>query len=470
LTPLLLFVFINAWREDKDFIWIARILKAFSVGSGTTFRESNLSSASFTLADLKRVRFSAWENGSANMFHVRLKNARGLNYAWLRSTKLEDLRVRQLLITLDGTDQDLTNADLRGANLAEAKLHRAVLRGANLNGALLHSAELYEATLTEANCIATDFTASHLTGACLEAWNVDSTTILKDIDCQYVFLREQPDIRGNRERRPHDPDKIFQPGDFEKFFREMLDTVQILIRNGVDPQAFRMAFENVMAEYPLITRNSIQAMEKQGSDVLLTLQVPEGTDKGKLERTWDEGYQLGLKEGYTSGLLEGQKQRADDVKEVALSFSRFFSPIHINNMNNPINTSDGSFYAGGDVNLSGSTLNLGQISGQVTNQINQIPVPAAPDQPDLRDILTQLKTAAETDSELSDDEKAEALQAVSRIATAATDPAPSEKTQGLVKRATATLKGMTETLTDASKLADACTKLLPLVLSLFALV
>jgi hypothetical protein len=29
---------------------------------------------------------------------------------------------------------------------------------------------------------------------------------------------------------------------------------------------------------------------------------------------------------------------------------------------------------------------------------------------------------------------------------------------------------MTETLTDASKLADACTKLLPLVLSLFALV
>jgi hypothetical protein len=139
-------------------------------------------------------------------------------------------------------------------------------------------------------------------------------------------------------------------------------------------------------------------------------------------------------------------------------------------MNNPINTSDGSFYAGGDVNLSGSTLNLGQISGQVTNQINQIPVPAAPDQPDLRDILTQLKTAAETDSELSDDEKAEALQAVSRIATAATDPAPSEKTQGLVKRATATLKGMTETLTDASKLADACTKLLPLVLSLFTLV
>jgi hypothetical protein len=39
----------------------------------------------------------------------------------------------------------------------------------------------------------------------------------------------------------------------------------------------------------------------------------------------------------------------------------------------------------------------------------------------------------------------------------------------VVKRATATLKGMAETLTETSKLADACTKLLPLVLSLFTL-
>jgi flagellar biosynthesis/type III secretory pathway protein FliH len=76
-------------------------------------------------------------------------------------------------------------------------------------------------------------------------------------------------------------------------------------------------------------------MEKQGADVLLTLQVPEGTDKAQVERTWDEGYQLGLKAGYTSGLLEGQTQRAEDVKEVALGFSKFLSSFQINNMNNP---------------------------------------------------------------------------------------------------------------------------------------
>ncbi|MEY3300336.1 MAG: hypothetical protein RLZZ597_3596 [Cyanobacteriota bacterium] len=449
---------------------MVRLLKGFSVEFGTNFSGADLDYTKFSGASLKRAILSRSGDIPVNLLHVRLKNARGLDYAWLGNTNLQDYRIRQLLITLDGIDQDFSNSDLRGVNLAGARLHRANLRGANFNGALLEGAELYEANLTEANCIAADFTAAHLTGACLQSWNIDSTTILQNIDCQYVFLREHPNDKGDRERRPHNPDKCFEPGDFEKFFREMLDTVQILIRNGVDPHAFRTAFEKVMAEFPAITRDSIQSMEKQGNDVLLTLQVPEDTDKGKLEHTWDEGYQLGLKEGYTSGLLEGQRQRADDIKEVALSFSRFFSPIQINNMNNPINTGDGSFYAGGDVTLTGSTLNLGTISGQISNQINQIPAPTVADQPSLKDILTQLKTAVETDGELSDEEKAEALQAVGRIATVGAELNPDAKAKGIVKRATDTLKGLAESLTDASNLAEACKTLLPIILSLFALI
>jgi hypothetical protein len=250
----------------------------------------------------------------------------------------------------------------------------------------------------------------------------------------------------------------------------MLDTVQLLIRNGVNPDSFKAAFQSIVEAHPDITADSIQGFERKGEDVLVTIQVPEGTNKADIERTWDEVYEARLTAATAAAQLEAEKRRADDIKDISLGFSRFLSSFQLNNMNNPINTSDGSFYAGGDVTLSGSTLNLGQISGQVTNQINQIPAPATPNQPDLRNILNQLKTAVEGDNELSDDEKAEALQAVARIATAGTEPNPDGKTKGIVKRATATLKGMTETLTDASKLADACTKLLPLVLSLFTLV
>jgi uncharacterized protein YjbI with pentapeptide repeats len=470
-------------RGNPKFENLRIIGLALATLGGTTFSGADLTGATFACAKLKHTSLANPRQGCTRLTHVRWHQANDLDFVRLGATHfwqyhhddvgtsaLQDRRGRKLLTTLNGVDQNFAGADLRGVNLKGAQLRRVDLKGANLNGATLAEAELQGANLAGAQCIGTDFTAAQLTGACLEAWNIDSTTLLNNIDCQYVFLREQPDGRGDRERRPHNPDKDFQPGDFEKFFKDMLDTVQLLIRNGVNPDSFKAAFQSIIEAHPDITADSVQGFERKGDDVLVTIQVPEGTSKADIERTWDEVYEARLAAATAVAQLEAEKRRGDDLKDVSLGFSRFLSSFQINNMNNPINTGDGSFYAGGDVTLSGSTLNLGQISGQVTNQINQIPAPAAPDQPNLRDILTQLQTAVETESELSDDEKAEALQAVARIATAATDPSPSAKTQGIVKRATATLKGMTETLTDASKLADACTKLLPLVLSLFALV
>lgn len=470
-VSLLLFVYINRQihREDPKFENLRIIGLAFAALGGTSFNSADLSGATFSQAKLKSSNFAASRQRPTILSRVRWHGAQQLDRARLGMANLKDPRVLKLLTTLNGIDQDFSNADLHGANLAGAELGQANLRGANLNGALLKEANLHKANLTEANCIAADFTAAHLTGACLEAWNIDSTTILEDIDCQYVFLRKKPDARGDRERRPHNPDKCFEPGDFEKLFKEMLDTVQLLIRNGINPDSFKAAFQSIIQAHPGITTDSIQSFERQGDDILLTLQVPEGTNKADVERTWDEVYEARLAAATATAQLEAEKRRGDDIKEVSLGFSRFLSSFQINNMNNPINTGDGSFYAGGDVNLTGSTLNLGTISGQVSNQINQIPAPTATDQPSLKDILTRLQTAVETDSELSDEEKAEALQAVGRIATAGAEPNPDAKAKGIVKRASETLKGLAESLTDASQLAEACKTLLPIILSLFAL-
>ncbi|NER85397.1 MAG: pentapeptide repeat-containing protein, partial [Leptolyngbya sp. SIO1D8] len=316
-------------------------------------------------------------------------------------------------------------------------------------------------------CIGTDFTGTHLTGTCLEAWNIDSTTILKDIDCQYVYLLEHPDPRGNRERRPHNPDKDFQPGDFEKFFKDMLDTVQILIRNGVNPDSFKAALQTLMETHPDINTDSIQGLDRRGEDVLVTLQVPAGMDKGKLERTWDEVYAARLEAATTRAQLEAERLRGNDIKEISLGFSKFLSSIEINNMNNPVNTGDGSVYAGRDISLSGSTLNLGEISGQVSNQINQLPnAIAGSDQQSLKGLLTQLQGLIEEESELTGDEKAEALGEVAKLAKAGSNP-EEPKMKGLAQRATATLKAIAETLTDASKLATACKTLLPMIAAIF---
>ncbi|MEO0825822.1 MAG: pentapeptide repeat-containing protein [Cyanobacteria bacterium J06635_15] len=443
---------------------------AFAALGGTNFSGADLTEVSFTHSHLKSTNFADSQQLATVLTHIRWHHAQNLDRARLGTANLQDPRVRTLLTTLNGTDQDLSNADLRGANLASAQLHNANLKGANLKGATLQAAELHNANLTKTNCISTDFTAAHLTGATLEAWNINSTTVLKDVDCQFVFLLEHPNAQGSRERRPHNPDKTFQPGDFEKLFKEMLDTVQILIRQGIHPQIFKETVEQLMARYDLST-DAIQGFEKKGEDVLLTVAVPPETDKGQFEQDFDELQALKLAAAKTQGLLEGERKRADDLKAIMLGLGPMSPNLTVNTTamnqsNNPnITTGEGSFVNTGD--MQGNLVNLGEISGQVTNQINQLPDAASnPDQPSLKDLLTQLKAAVETDSELSDDEKAEALSEVAKLAKAGGNPKENAM-QRMAKRATTTLKSIAESLTDASKLATACKTLLPMIMGLF---
>ncbi|MEM7794275.1 MAG: pentapeptide repeat-containing protein [Cyanobacteria bacterium P01_C01_bin.118] len=459
-------------KQNPKFKNLRVVNLIFSALGGTNFSGSDLTKAFFTNASLKSTIFANSREQKTNFHHIRWHNAIDLDKARLGSSSLHDSRVLKLLTTLNGNNQYLTHADLEGVNLADAQLRNANLCGAKLSRATLHEAQLHQANLTESQCIGTDFTAAQLTATCLEAWNIDDTTILTDIDCDFVFLKEQADAKGSRERLPHNPDKIFEPGDFEKYFKEVMDEVKLLIRDGVDPQAFKTAFQALMGKHDIDPAN-VRGFERKGSDVLIRVAVPPDQSKADVARTFDTHYEKALPESATQKLLEAERKSKQEIIQLANksidSISTVLSNLTINttamtNSNNP-NVSDGSFYAGGDVNLTGSTLNLGEISGQVTNQINQLPTTAT-DQPNLKDLLTQLQTAIDQDTELSDDEKAEALGEVAKLAKAGTDPKES-KMQNLAKRATTTLKAIAETVTDTSKLATACKTLLPMILSLF---
>jgi hypothetical protein len=299
----------------------------------------------------------------------------------------------------------------------------------------------------------------------------------RHIDCQYVFLKEQPNHLGVRERLPHNPDKCFEPGDFEKYFREVLDEVKLLIRGGVNPQAFKTAFQALMEQHQ-ITPENVRSIEHKDADVMISVAAPIDQPKPEIARTFDNAYEKALPASTAQALLESERRSKAELIQLANksidSISSVLSNLTIQNTamnqsNNPnITTGDGSVYAGGDINLSGSTLNLGEISGQVSNQINQIPDNAG-DRPSLRDLLAQLKTAIDTDDELSDEEKAEAFGAVSRLAVVSTEPEVSEKKLGIAKRAANALKGIAETLTNTSKLATACQTLLPTIMGLLGL-
>ncbi|MEM7063924.1 MAG: pentapeptide repeat-containing protein [Cyanobacteria bacterium P01_B01_bin.77] len=257
----------GAWRAINydPVLWYMRVMGVtFGSIGGTNFSNAYLVRANFTKAYLKNTNLN-----NANQSYTCWKHAERLDLARPGESILKYEDVRDLLVTHDGYHKAyfnyslrnayLENADLRGAifinasltgaclenadlsnanfensslsraNLTKASLQRANLKKADLSDADLSYTNLYGANLSEALATGTDFNHSNMTAACLQAWNIDHSTVLDNVECKFVFLLEKPDEFGNRERRPHHPDKIFEDGDFASLFEETLDIIQILV-------------------------------------------------------------------------------------------------------------------------------------------------------------------------------------------------------------------------------------------------
>ncbi|MGA7934154.1 MAG: pentapeptide repeat-containing protein, partial [Kovacikia sp.] len=375
------------------------------------------------------------------------------------------------LVTRNGSKKSYVEANLRGANLNGVDLKEANLKWADLSEAILRHADLRGADLTETLVLGTDFTGASLTGACLEGWNIDDTTNLENVDCQFVYLK-----RNQQERRPSSGD--FAPGEFTKLFQEVLSTVDLIFRNGVDWKAFVAAFKQVQVENEN-TPLEIQSIENKGDGVVVVrVSVPPETNKEKIHSEFNQQYDLALK------ALEAKYRAELQAKEGEIAIYREQSGNMwgvINSLaNRPINvqaiseakamndSTDSSRKIeigniGGDFHASGQALNLGDISGTVTNTINQLPDAAEPGQPNLKQLLMELQAAIATDTDLPDTDKADLLEQVQNLAEAKQTEEPAKK-EGLVRKAKKMFDATLSNLPETAKIAEACSKLLPLIL------
>ena len=273
-------------------------------------------------------------------------------------------------------------------------------------------------------------------------------------------MLEHPNKQGNRDRRPHEPDQIFAPGDFENLYNKMRNVVQVLLRNGMNRTAFAEAFQTLMAEHPDLSYDSIQAVERKGNDALVTLEVSETADKAEISRSLREAYDQKVQQ-LEAKVERLHELRAADLKEVALQKAQIFNQLVGRDLMDKSIDRSQNIKVGGDMNLSGSTLNLGEISGNVTNAIAQLP-DASPDRPDLKALLTQLQAAIESETALPTEDKADLLEQVKNLAEVQqTEP---EQKEGVARKARKIFDATLKTLPDTAKIVEACSKLLPLVL------
>ena len=344
-------------RGDEKFALAQSLgLSICSLG-GTTFAGADLTQANFSEASLKSTTFNRSRQQETVLTHCCWDNAKQLEKARLEQSILDDSRVRQLLTQRTGHNKSYQNADLHQAHLNGICLEKAQIHRANLNRATCRDADFSQAILTEAQAIGTDFTNANLTGACLENWNIDQTTIFEGVRCNYIFLREHPDARGSRERRPHNPDKNFEPGDFQKYFQEVLDNLQLLIRNGTSPEALRAAMRELEQQHG-ITPNDITKTERKGNDLMLTFEPQHRVDKAAVEATFDNTIAQQLAAAEEKGRLQGRVETLEQQNHTlneALHLALAPRPISVN-----VNQNQGD-------NVVSETNNLNQNNSGGTN-------------------------------------------------------------------------------------------------------
>ena len=129
-------------------------------------------------------------------------------------------------------------------------------------------------------------------------------------------------------------------------------------------------------------------------------------------------------------------------------------------------------FAGGDIQgVAGKDITGavgGDISGTVTTTIGQLQESNAPEAAKLADLLKQLQTAIESDKNLSEDDKAEALEQVKALAEAGQSPEEGAM-QKTAKTAIRVLKGIITDLPAVATIVEASQKLLPAIAQIFSL-
>lgn len=263
----------------------------------TSFRQTILTRATFASAQLNGTDFT-----KAQLAHTNFHHALGLNYVRANHPLLSQKAIRQLLVSYRGQGQSFTNSNLQDAFLPAAELARADLAGANLSNAYLKGANLADSNLSRVEALGTNFEGCYLTGSCLQSWNIDSTTRLHDIHCDYVYL-----LSNQAERRPSSG--YFQTGEFTRLFEEALHTVDLIFRNGLDFSAFVAAFNQAQQEHPE-TELSIRSFEnKQSGTVLVKVNVPAEADKSELHHLLTEQYESAV------ARLEAQHKKELQAKD-----------------------------------------------------------------------------------------------------------------------------------------------------------
>lgn len=249
--------------------------------------------------------------------------------------------------------------NLTGAFLAEAKLSGADFSEANFSDADLTGADLREARLIKTQFIDADLSKTRLTGACIEGWNIDKTTQLQDIDCEYIFLEAD----NPKSRQP--PSGAFKPGEFSKLFQEVAETMMdFIVESRLELDALLRAIRKLREEGA--EGLEIQGVERKGDAAVVHVAAPPEMDRERIHS------EIELLKTQYEERLSGKDQLIGHLNENVIRLEHLL----VGRGNTYIETVEGNAMTHTQTitgsTIIGSTLNQGEIHGRLINLAKDI--------------------------------------------------------------------------------------------------
>ena len=302
-----------ALKEDPKHALIRNIGIAFAAFKGTSFRNTDLTDANFTEATLKSTDFR-----KAILTRTCFHKTKKLDRVRPGTTYLENTKLRQVLLTRLGQNQNFDRLDLRGINFKGAMLVHASFIGADLSEANLQDANLSRVKLVQAQLDGTDFTGATLTGAYIEDWGITNSTKFDGVRCEYVYMRLPTKDNPDPLRKPDNREEVFADGEFGDFIKLIRDTLDLYHTQNVDPRAIAIAFKELAENNPS-AELEIVALERRGEDkILLRVKTAATANKSKLSQEYFLNYnQLkALAEKDLKALITNQKSQIRELKNM----------------------------------------------------------------------------------------------------------------------------------------------------------
>jgi uncharacterized protein YjbI with pentapeptide repeats len=372
-VALVLFSSYIAWRAmngDEKYSLIFDIAIVFAATGGTNFYNADLTDADFTQATLKSTDLR-----NATLTRTRFFKTKSLNFVRPDKTYLQNVQLRQLLITGEGNDKNFDRQDLRGVNLQNAILTDASFIAADLSEANLKDANLSGAKLVQSQLNATDFTGATLTGAYIEDWGITNNTKFDGVRCEYVYMRLPTKQNPTPLRKPDNENESFADGDFGDFIKPIFDTLDLYHNQDLDPRAIAISYKQLAKQHP-DAELDIVAIEKRGEDkLIIRVKTSDTANKSQLNEEYFDNYDevKRLPEEAVRLLLLDRDNTIRELKNIitmittVLEGPNFYSITQIQHVDT-MTSNTGSISIGGSV---GGNVNNVQGNNNPTVQVTQ---------------------------------------------------------------------------------------------------